>query len=1172
MTRFTTRLFPPVNQDNSTLTLRPILISGLARPVVDADGGIGHSVVYGSSFGLLCAIDPYNMMSTNDSIDIYWGAGNKIATRRVSASEVDTRLFLYLPEDKIVPGLIDDVYYTLNRVNPTTPPEDSIPLTLLVKLDLPGGPDGDPHLPGHSKLKKPGLPQDVIDNGVSAEWASRGVPVVIENYPGRFRRDTVQLKWGTVFLRRPITPEEAAGTAPVTVLVDQQTILSAGDTNQLLVEYQVFDEVWNFSEDWSKNTKVAVEAGGWRLDAPIIKNVNAAGIIDFEQLGTADVIVQIVVRASDFGPGDSVIMSWLGTSMNGAIVPHEERFDGFNIPSVIDARVPNAKIKDIIKGSAVASYMVMRGNGDPPVSSKRAFAKVIGETNPLAAPFILEVVGDTLEPSNNWATVQIPASQLIKAGDTLDVIWLGTTASGNPYVHEIQHSVTSNEAGKVLTLYVEPEHFTGLANGKLDLSYTAFNDDRVQTFGTSKSDHLLINVGELRQELPAPKVEQAPDDVLEPEWVPNGADVRINYLGTEPGDVVTYFWTSFSPEGTVSDWIPITIGSAGKPVGFHVPYSYIEASRDVGAKVRYNVLQASNGLYRYSATLHLRVESDKAPIIASVQDSNGTDIVNGGTTRDTHLRVFGTGRARFKVEVFDGANSLGEAAVDPSGKWSLEPGTLSVSSHSFTAKGLYGEQLISLPWTLTIEEPVFPAITSLRDSNNLEIPNGGATTQSQLRLAGTALAGATVEIFDGIKSLGQALVSSAGEWVYTLSGLTLAVHNITAKGLYDNQPTSAVWSFTVTDEVVPQISSVRDSSGAAIANGGSTSDTSVTVSGRAEASKSVEIYDGNTAKGKVNVNAAGIWTYTLNGLASTAHSLTAKALYGNALSSAPWTFTVTVQIVPLISSVKDSGGTEIPNGGTTTSTSFTAAGTAMPSEKVEIFDGATTKGVANVDSNANWIYSLPGLATGSHSITAKALYGSGLTSAARVFTISVATPPLVIDNGDARLSGHIYIFPQGQVQSQHGSGNSLTRTPSSGVPPYTYYSSNTDVAKVDSSSGYVRAFGNGQSNITVQDRAGQRQTYRVIVSGVTQILYAGSGSQPSLTRFAQSKGGWLPSRGDMSRIYQTFGGSGFPFGGPLWTSDEAFFFPKKYWAYNLLNGSTFAYLDFISWDALYLKK
>jgi hypothetical protein len=90
--------------------------------------------------------------------------------------------------------------------------------------------------------------------------------------------------------------------------------------------------------------------------------------------------------------------------------------------------------------------------------------------------------------------------------------------------------------------------------------------------------------------------------------------------------------------------------------------------------------------------------------------------------------------------------------------------------------------------------------------------------------------------------------------------------------------------------ITPTITSVQGANGVEIPDGGKTNETSVTLAGEAERAQQVEVFDGTLAKGKVAVDSAGNWAFSLTKLSVGLHSITAKAAGGEV--SRPQTFTV----------------------------------------------------------------------------------------------------------------------------------------------------------------------------------------------------------------------------------------------------------------------------------------
>nr|WP_032829864.1 hypothetical protein [Pseudomonas sp. GM74] len=316
---------------------------------------------------------------------------------------------------------------------------------------------------------------------------------------------------------------------------------------------------------------------------------------------------------------------------------------------------------------------------------------------------------------------------------------------------------------------------------------------------------------------------------------------------------------------------------------------------------------------------------------------------------------------------------------------------LSVAAHSFTATALYGSGQVSTARTLTVTANTAPTITSVKDQSDWVIPDNGYTVHTSVTLTGSAPAGQEVEVFLGTTSKGKAKAGTDSIWTHTLSGLTLNVlHTIKAVGQYANNPPSNLWRLTALNEVVPAITAAHDSKGQPIANGGSTIDTTVRLTGTANTFLEVEIFDGTASTGKkAKANDQRVWTVDLTGLTIDDHSFKAKALYGSGTESAPRTLTVAADTAPTITSAKGSpSGVEIREGAPTLETAVILTGTANKGQQVEVFNNNVSKGTPTADATTGiWTLPVSGLSVTAHSFTAKALYGSGQTSAPRTFRV-----------------------------------------------------------------------------------------------------------------------------------------------------------------------------------------
>lgn len=194
---------------------------------------------------------------------------------------------------------------------------------------------------------------------------------------------------------------------------------------------------------------------------------------------------------------------------------------------------------------------------------------------------------------------------------------------------------------------------------------------------------------------------------------------------------------------------------------------------------------------------------------------------------------------------------------------------------------------------------IVPTLTNVLDTSGNEVPETGTTTSTTLKLVGAASKGQQVEIYDGsgpsAAPKGKATAdATTGLWELTIT-VAAGARRLYAKSLYHSGNIySNVRTLTVEAAVAPTIDSVKGSpSGVVIPNGGTTLETSVTLTGTASRGQKVQVLDSTLSKGEPTADlVTGIWTLPVTGLSAALHSFTAKALYGTGQVSAPHTFTV----------------------------------------------------------------------------------------------------------------------------------------------------------------------------------------------------------------------------------------------------------------------------------------
>ncbi|MBX9701123.1 MAG: pre-peptidase C-terminal domain-containing protein, partial [Acetobacteraceae bacterium] len=221
-----------------------------------------------------------------------------------------------------------------------------------------------------------------------------------------------------------------------------------------------------------------------------------------------------------------------------------------------------------------------------------------------------------------------------------------------------------------------------------------------------------------------------------------------------------------------------------------------------------------------------------------------------------------------------------------------------------------------------------------------------ATRQDGVISASNLAAGTYYLTVDGT-GWGTPLAASPTGWSeYGSLGQYRVSGTYTVTAVADVTPPAAPVIAAVTDDLAPVTGNV--------ASGGATNDTSLTLSGSAEAGSTVTIRDGATVLGSAVANGSGGWSFTTGVLAQGGRSFTATATdaAGNvSVASTAYAVTIdtTVPLAPAITAVTDNLAPvtgNVANGGRSNDPTLTLSGTAEANSTVTLRDGATVLGTA----------------------------------------------------------------------------------------------------------------------------------------------------------------------------------------------------------------------------------
>ncbi len=284
-------------------------------------------------------------------------------------------------------------------------------------------------------------------------------------------------------------------------------------------------------------------------------------------------------------------------------------------------------------------------------------------------------------------------------------------------------------------------------------------------------------------------------------------------------------------------------------------------------------------------------------------------------------------------------------------------------------------------------------------------------------LTGTAEANSTVKLSDNGTLIATVTANASGVWSYTTAALSNGSHSFTATATDaagNIGAVSATFNITIdtSTPAVPTIASFSTDTGTV--GDHITADKTPTLTGTAEASSTVQLFDNGTLIGSVTANAGGAWSYTTATLSNGSHSFTATAANaaGNT-SAASSPLAVTIDAVapsaPTIASFSTDTGTLGDH--ITSDNTPTLSGTAEANSTVKLSDNGTLI-IAN--GSGVWSYTTAGLSDGSHGFTATATDVAGNTSVASaalnvtIDTVAPAAPIITSFSQDTgTLGDHI---------------------------------------------------------------------------------------------------------------------------------------------------------------------
>ncbi|RON49101.1 hypothetical protein BK666_07455 [Pseudomonas frederiksbergensis] len=643
-------LIQPAKQLSPMTLLEPV-IPGRTEPALPSgEWGINLAAARGNfpDKGMKVQIAIWSAKGLGDKVELLLNGAPVDQHTIGDPTEIGEPTILWVAPGRLPSGSYS-LSYRVTRLNQA--PETFDPaMRLYVKLELPGGQDLDPVEGQHSALYQYIDPQIVLD-GVDKDIAKAGVEITVrakpgndspQPYPNIAVGDVCTLSWGGQFVRSaPVTQEQIDDPAghPIVITADEKTILDAQDTGPagLAVTFMIRDLVNNQSEDWCQETRIVVDTGNSRLEAPIISKTSGNNL-DLELVGDDYVVAQVWAESIDeFAKDDFIIMNLRGTPLEGEAVDVKVRQQILKTPPTVEmVSLRNADVRALAKTQAVFAYELER-NGAVIQRSKGRFVNILGEPRRLAAPIAEDEIQGAIDPDLPFTWVRIPFDDAFEHEMAIQLKWSGTLAppGGGTYEPDLEwYTPTPDEidAKDDLLIMVEGRHLKILEGGTLALSYNLLLlDDQDEIVSRGSRPAALLSVGEPTLELDKPQVAGEEHGVLNPDELPNGVSqlsVPHSAEPTRPGDVVTYTWVG-SVTGRTRDSIKITSHNVDQDLHFALNARFvaehIEPNLDGDVTVWYEIARIGPpARVSYSDALVFSVERGFEPIVDYTDFADGT--------------------------------------------------------------------------------------------------------------------------------------------------------------------------------------------------------------------------------------------------------------------------------------------------------------------------------------------------------------------------------------------------------------------------------------------------------------------------------------------------------------------------------------------------------------------
>jgi sugar lactone lactonase YvrE len=461
------------------------------------------------------------------------------------------------------------------------------------------------------------------------------------------------------------------------------------------------------------------------------------------------------------------------------------------------------------------------------------------------------------------------------------------------------------------------------------------------------------------------------------------------------------------------------------------------ATLDGGGVATFNIATLSVGTHRLTASYggdasslsnvspQLQQVVSKSSTTTALTSSNANSTFSTAVTFTATIVSQTAGVPTGTVTFRDGSTTIGTGTVNSSGVATFSISTLSVSTHSISA--VYGGDTNNNTSTsLLVAQAVAQIGTSVALTSDANPSAAGAnvrltaTITAALNPSSDPMTGSVV-FTDGAATLGTSNITN-GVATLDVAALSIGQHSIVAA--YSGATNYAGGSSpTLTQRVQlsPTTGALTASANPAIAGKPLTLTATVTSTGSSPTG-SITFKDGTANIGVATMNSQGVATFTTSSLTAGNHAIT--AVYAGDTNSQAVTSSLSLVMNQATTSVAMSSSASPATVGLPVTLRATATGNgATPTGTITFYDGATSIGSSQLDSNGQASLVISSLGVGSHSITG--VYSgdtndAASTSAAFAQVIDKTTTTTTLTSTSATVSQGTSVQFAAQVSSNAG--------------------------------------------------------------------------------------------------------------------------------------------------------